>query len=60
MIMTRSTLAARVAFHEIPGLRASLLVLIVVPPGLPGPPCPSLGRYRLRTIASVVPSTSGT
>jgi hypothetical protein len=30
MIMTRSTLAARVAFHEIPGLRASLLVLIVV------------------------------
>jgi hypothetical protein len=30
MIMIRSTLAARVAFHEIPGLRASLLVLIVV------------------------------
>jgi hypothetical protein len=30
MITTRSTLAARVAFHEIPGLRASLLVLTVV------------------------------
>jgi hypothetical protein len=35
MIVTKRTLAARVAFHEIPGLRASLLVLTVVLLGRP-------------------------
>jgi hypothetical protein len=59
MIMTRSTLAARVAFHAIPGLRASLLVLTVVllvvaRLVLHG------RRYRRGRVASVVPSTSRT
>jgi len=54
--MTRSTLAARVAFHEIPGLRASLLVLTVVL--LVVRLVLQCRRYRWGRVASVVPSTS--